>query len=163
MKTKKVLLGFMIIFLISLTTMLLFAQEQAEVDKGKDTGIAEPEVSREKEEKGESIVELTSDQVSYDKENDSMVFSGNVVIIQEDATLTADLASFNVGTKIGQISGNVKLVKEDITITGEKLEAFLNDKKYIFENQVELVQEREDRGKSDIIILDAKFHLSQKI
>ena len=144
MKMKKFLLGFMIIFLISLTTILLFAQEQVEVDKRKNTGIAELEVSREKEEKGESIVELTADQVSYDKENDLMVFSGNVVIIQEDATLTADLASFNVGTKIGQISGNVKLVKEDITITGEKLEAFLNDKKYIFENQVELVQERED-------------------
>ena len=99
---KKFLLGFMIIFLLSLTTILLFAQEQVEVDKRKDTGIAELEVSREKEEKGESIVELTADQVSYDKENDLMVFSGNVVIIQEDATLTADLASFNVGTNIGK-------------------------------------------------------------
>jgi lipopolysaccharide assembly outer membrane protein LptD (OstA) len=73
-----------------------------------------------------------------------MVFIGNVVIIQEDTTLTAGQASFNVDTKVGQIIENVQLVKEDITITGETLEAFLNDKRYIFENQVELIQERED-------------------
>jgi len=79
-----------------------------------------------------------------------MVFVGNVVIIQENTTLTANQASFNVDTKIGQISENVKLVQEDITITGEKLEAFLNEKRYIFENQVELIQEREDdQGEPD--------------
>ncbi len=106
----------------------------------------EPEemVGEESNQEEESVVELTADQVNYDKDNDLMIFIGNVVIIQEDTTLTAAQASFNVDTKIGQISENVKLIKEDITITGETLEAFLNEKRYIFENQVELVQERED-------------------
>jgi len=110
----------------------LFAQEQVEME------------GQENEQEEESVVELTADQVNYDKENDQMVFIGNVVIIQEDTTLTAAQASFNVDTKVGQITNSVKLVKEDITINGETLEAFLNDKRYIFENQVELIQERED-------------------
>ena len=110
----------------------LFAQEQVEME------------GQENEQEEESVVELTADQVNYDKENDQMVFVGNVVIIQEDTTLTSAQASFNVDTKVGKITDSVKLVKEDITINGETLEAFLNDKRYIFENQVELIQERED-------------------
>lgn len=127
-RTFRILLVLTIITLISIS---LFAQEQTE--------LAEPESDQE-----ESEVELTADQVNYDKENDQMVFIGNVVILQEDTTLTAGQASFNVDTKVGQISENVKLVQEDIVITGQTLEAFLNDKRYIFENQVELVQQRED-------------------
>lgn len=119
----------LIVILIGLSGTSI-AQEQGQV---------ESEVEEE-----ESTVELTADQVSYDKENDLMVFTGNVVILQEDTTLTAQQASFNVDTKIGQISGNVKLLQDDITITGQELEAYLNDKRYIFEKQVELIQERED-------------------
>jgi len=121
-----------IFIIIGIINFPLFAQEQAEM------------VGQEDEQVEESVVELTADQVNYDKENDQMVFIGNVVIIQEDTTLTAAQASFNVDTKVGQITNSVKLVKEDITINGETLEAFLNDKRYIFENQVELIQERED-------------------
>ena len=120
------------IFILLMISFSVIAQEQEEM------------VGEESNQEEESVVELTADQVNYDKDNNLMIFIGNVVIIQEDATLTAAQASFNVDTKIGQISENVKLIKEDITITGETLEAFLNDKRYIFENQVELVQERED-------------------
>ena len=120
------------IFILLMISFSVIAQEQEEI------------VGEESNQEEESVVELTADQVNYDKDNNLMIFIGNVVIIQEDATLTAAQASFNVDTKIGQISENVKLIKEDITITGETLEAFLNDKRYIFENQVELVQERED-------------------
>ncbi len=140
-------MGLLIFLLISISNIFfltLIAQEQAE-QKGEDEALDNAQQE-------ESVVELTADQVNYDKENNLMVFIGNVVIIQEDTTLTAGFASFNVDTKIGQISGDVKLVKEDITITGEKLEAFLNDKRYIFENQVELIQEREDnQGEPDNI------------
>jgi lipopolysaccharide assembly outer membrane protein LptD (OstA) len=122
----------LVFFIIGLLTFPLFAQEQVEM------------VGQEDNQEDESVVELTADQVNYDKENDQMVFIGNVVILQEDTTLTAGQASFNVDTKVGQIIENVKLIQEDITITGETLEAFLNDKRYIFENQVELIQERED-------------------
>lgn len=132
-----------IILLISSLTISLTAQDQSvEIESSllENNG------------KDESVVELTADQVNYDKENDLMVFIGNVIIIQDDTTLTAELASFDVNTKNGNISENVKLIKEDITITGDKLEAFLNDKRYIFENQVELVQKREDsKGESDNI------------
>ncbi len=121
-----------IFIIIGIINFPLFAQEQVEM------------VGQEDEQVEESVVELTADQVNYDKENDQMVFIGNVVIIQEDTTLTAAQASFNVDTKVGQITDSVKLVKEDITINGETLEAFLNDKRYIFENQVKLIQERED-------------------
>lgn len=121
-----------IFIIIGIINFPLFAQEQVEI------------VEREDEQAEESVVELTADQVNYDKENDQMVFIGDVVIIQEDTTLTAAQASFNVDTKVGQITDSVKLIKEDITINGETLEAFLNDKRYIFENQVELIQERED-------------------
>lgn len=129
---KKFLLQLIFISVISVIAFSVHAQEQSEVPIQKD-GADE-----------ESVVDLTADQVNYDKENDQMIFIGNVVILQEDTTLTAAQASFNVDTKVGQISGNIKLVKEDITITGEALEAFLNDKRYIFENQVQLIQERED-------------------
>ncbi len=143
---KKYLIGVLIILLISSITIFLSAQEEIGESEGIETAV------QENNEKDESTVELTADQVNYDKDNDLMVFTGNVIIIQEDTTLTAGLASFNVDTKEGQISKNVKLVKEDITITGEKLEAFLNDKRYIFENEVELLQEREDsQGEPDNI------------
>jgi lipopolysaccharide assembly outer membrane protein LptD (OstA) len=130
---KKIFIMAISIFIITgIINFPLFAQEQVEME------------GQENEQEEESIVELTADQVNYDKENDQMVFIGNVIIIQEDTTLTSAQASFNVDTKIGQITDSVKLVKEDITIHGENLEAFLNDKRYIFENQVELIQERED-------------------
>jgi len=130
---KKIFIMVISIFIvIGIIYFPLFAQEQFEME------------GQENEQEEESIVELTADQVNYDKENDQMVFIGDVVIIQEDTTLTAAQASFNVDTKVGQITDSVKLIKEDITINGETLEAFLNDKRYIFENQVELIQERED-------------------
>lgn len=135
MKKRMLIEIFTLIFaaaMIMLFPISLFAQEQAQMTEQEDDGGEE------------STVELTADQVNYDKGNDRMIFIGNVLIIQEDTTLTAEQASFNVDTKIGQISENVKLIKDDITITGKELEAFLNDKRYIFENQVELLQERED-------------------
>ena len=129
---KNFLLQLIFMSIISLITFSAYAQEQPETSTQID------------ELNEESVVELTADQVNYDKENDQMIFIGNVVILQEDTTLTAARASFNVDTKVGQITDNIKLVQEDITITGEALEAFLNDKRYIFENQVQLIQERED-------------------
>ena len=105
------------------------------------------------EEKKESVVNIEADKVTYDKSIDKMIFEGNVVITQEDITLTAQEADFDVDKKIGQIKGDIKLVQSDITITGETLEAFLNDKKYIFQEKVILVQERKDKeDKEDNII-----------
>ena len=105
------------------------------------------------EEKKESEVNIQADNVTYDKSTDKMVFEGNVIIIQEDITLTAQGADFDVDKKIGQIKGAIKLVQSDITITGETLEAFLNDKKYIFQEKVVLIQERKDKeDKEDNII-----------
>ena len=96
------------------------------------------------EEKKESVVNIQADNVIYDKSTDKMIFGGNVIITQEDITLTAQEADFDVDKKIGQIKGDIKLVQSDITITGETLEAFLNDKRYIFQGKVILVQERKD-------------------
>jgi len=99
----------------------------------------------EKEEKEESEVNLTADNVTYDKEIDKMLFTGNVIITQEDIILTAQEADFDVDKKIGNIKGEIKLVQTDITITGEMLEAYLNDKRYIFQEKVILIQERKDK------------------
>jgi lipopolysaccharide assembly outer membrane protein LptD (OstA) len=96
------------------------------------------------EEKKESMVNIQADNVIYDKSTNKMLFGGNVIITQEDITLTAQEADFDVDKKIGQIKGDIKLVQSDITITGETLEAFLNDKRYIFQGKVILVQERKD-------------------
>ena len=105
------------------------------------------------EEKKESVVNIEADNVTYDKSIDKMVFKGNVIITQEDITLTAQEADFDVDKKIGQIKGDIKLVQSDITITGETLEAFLNDKRYIFQEKVTLIQERKDKeDKEDNII-----------
>jgi len=101
------------------------------------------------EEKKESEVNIEADNVTYDKSTDKMVFEGNVTIIQEDITLTAQGADFDVDKKIGQIKGDIKLVQSDITITGETLEAFLNDKKYIFQEKVILIQERKDKEEKE--------------
>jgi len=99
----------------------------------------------EKKETEESVVNIEADNVTYDKGTDKMIFEGNIIITQEDITLTAQEADFDVDKKIGQIKGDIKLVQSDITITGETLEAFLNDKKYIFQKKVILVQERKDK------------------
>ena len=105
------------------------------------------------EEKKESVVNILADNVTYDKSIDKMIFEGNVIITQEDITLTAQEADFDVDKKIGQIKGDIKLVQSDITITGETLEAFLNDKRYIFQEKVILIQERKDKeDKEDNII-----------
>ena len=101
------------------------------------------------EEKKESVVNISADNVTYDKSTDKMIFVGNVIIIQEDITLTAQEADFDVDKKIGQIKGDIKLVQTDITITGEILEAFLNDKKYIFQEKIILVQERKDQEEKE--------------
>lgn len=97
------------------------------------------------EEKKETVVNISADNVIYDKSTDNMVFKGNVIITQEDITLTAQEADFDVDKKIGQIKGDIKLVQSDIAITGETLEAFLNDKRYIFQEKVVLIQERKDK------------------
>ena len=103
----------------------------------------------EKKETKESVVNIEADNVIYDKSTDKMVFKGNVIITQEDITLTAQEADFDVDKKIGQIKGDIKLVQSDITITGETLEAFLNDKRYIFQEKVILVQERKDKEEKE--------------
>ena len=101
------------------------------------------------EEKKETVVNISADNVIYDKSTDKMVFKGNVIITQEDITLTAQEADFDVDKKIGQIKGDIKLIQSDITITGETLEAFLNDKKYIFQEKVILIQERKDKEEKE--------------
>jgi len=101
------------------------------------------------EEKKESVVNIEADNVTYDKSTDKMIFGGNVIITQEDITLTAQEADFDVDKKIGQIKGDIKLVQSDITITGETLEAFLNDKRYIFQEKVILIQERKDKEEKE--------------
>jgi len=103
----------------------------------------------EKKETEESVVNIEADNVIYDKSTDKMVFEGNVVITQEDIILTAQEADFDVDKKIGNIKGNIKLVQSDITITGEILEAYLNDKRYIFQEKVILVQERKDKEEKE--------------
>lgn len=105
------------------------------------------------EEEKETVVNISADNVIYDKSADMMFFKGNVIITQEDIILTAQEADFDVDKKIGQIKGDIKLVQSDITITGENLEAYLNDKRYIFQEKVILIQERKDKeGEEDNII-----------
>ena len=124
---NRFLLTSVILFLIILLSFCAFAQE----------------------EKKETVVNISADNVIYDKSTDKMVFEGNVIITQEDITLTAQEADFDVDKKIGDIKGNIKLVQNDITITGETLKAFLNDKKYIFQEKVILVQERKDKEEKE--------------
>jgi lipopolysaccharide assembly outer membrane protein LptD (OstA) len=103
----------------------------------------------EKKETEVSVVNIQADSVIYDKSADKMIFKGNVIITQEDITLTAQQADFDVDKKIGQIKGDIKLVQNDITITGETLETFLNDKRYIFQEKVILIQERKDKEEKE--------------
>jgi len=124
---NRFLLTSVILFLIILLSFCAFAQE----------------------EKKETVVNISADNVIYDKSTDKMIFEGNVIITQEDITLTAQEADFDVDKKIGDIKGNIKLVQNDITITGETLKAFLNDKKYIFQEKVILVQERKDKEEKE--------------
>ena len=127
---NRFLLIFIILSLSMFLTFCAFAQEETE-------------------EKEESEVNLTADNVTYDKNIDKMLFTGNVIITQEDIILTAQEADFDVDKKIGNIKGEIKLVQSDITITGETLEAFLNDKRYIFQEKVILVQERKDEEEKE--------------
>jgi lipopolysaccharide assembly outer membrane protein LptD (OstA) len=71
--------------------------------------------------------------------------------------LTAKEADFDVDKKIGNMKGDIKLVQTDITITGDTLEAYLNEKRYIFQEMVKLIQERKDKEeKEDNIIWNCK-------
>lgn len=109
----------------------------------------------EEKETKEAVVNIQADNVIYDKSTDKMIFKGNVVITQEDIILTAQEADFDVDKKVGNIQGAIKLVQTDITITGENLEAYLNDKRYIFQEKVKLIQERKDKEeKEDNILWD---------
>ncbi len=131
---NRFLLTFIILSLILFSSFCASAQEE------------------EKETK-ESVVNIQADNVTYDKGTDKMIFKGNLIITQEDITLTAQEADFDVDKKVGNIKGDIKLVQTDITITGENLEAYLNDKRYIFEEKVILVQQRKDEEeKEDNII-----------
>jgi lipopolysaccharide assembly outer membrane protein LptD (OstA) len=103
----------------------------------------------EKKEAEESVVNIQADNVTYDKGTDKMNFKGNVIVTQEDIILTAQEADFDVDKKVGQIKGDIKLVQSDITITGETLEAYLNDKRYIFQEKIVLVQERKDKEEKE--------------
>jgi len=137
----KTLLIFGIIFLVIFSFFCASAQEEVKEEKGKV----------------ESVVNIQADNVTYDKSTDKMIFVGNVVITQEDIVLTAQEADFDVDKKIGNIKGEIKLVQTDITITGETLEAYLNDKRYIFQEMVKLIQERKDKEeKEDNIIWNCK-------
>jgi len=137
----KILLIFCILFLVIFSFFGASAQEEVKTEKVKE----------------ESVVNIQADNVNYDKITNQMVFTGNLVITQEDITLTAQEADFDVDKKIGNIKGNIKLVQTDITITGETLEAYLNDKRYIFQEMVKLIQERKDKeGKEDNINWDCK-------
>jgi len=137
----KTLLIFGIIFLVIFLFFGASAQEEVKEEKGKV----------------ESVVNIQADNVTYDKSTDKMIFIGNVVIAQEDIVLTAQEADFDVDKKIGNIKGEIKLVQTDITITGETLEAYLNDKRYIFQEIVKLIQERKDKEeKEDNIIWNCK-------
>jgi len=137
----KTLLIFCIIFLVIFSFFCASAQEEGKEEKEKE----------------ESVVNIEADNVTYDKSTDKMVFAGNVVITQEDIVLTAQEADFDVDKKIGNITGDIKLVQTDITITGETLEAYLNDKRYIFQEMVKLIQERKDKEeKEDNIIWNCK-------
>jgi len=139
---QKKLLIFFIIFFVIFSSFCASAQEEGKEEKEKE----------------ESLVNIEADNVTYDKSTDKMVFAGNVVITQEDIILTAQEADFDVDKKIGNISGDIKLVQTDITITGKTLEAFLNDKKYIFQEMVRLIQERKDKDeKEDNIIWNCKM------
>jgi len=103
----------------------------------------------EKKETEESVVNIQADNVTYDKGTDKMNFEGNVIVTQEDIVLTAQEADFDVDKKVGQIKGDIKLVQSDITITGETLEAYLNDKRYIFQEKIVLIQERKDKEEKE--------------
>lgn len=143
---QKTLLIFFIIFFIMFSSFCASAQEEG---KGEE---------EEKKEEEESVVNIEAENVTYDKSTDKMVFIGNVVITQEDIILTAQEADFDVDKKIGNISGDIKLVQTDFTITGKTLEAFLNDKRYIFQEMVSLIQERKDKeDKEDNIIWNCKM------
>lgn len=131
----KTLLLFCIMFLVIFSSFCASAQEEL------------------KEEKEESVVNIQADSVTYDKSTDKMIFKSNLIITQEDIVLTAQEAEFDVDKKIGNIKGDIKLVQTDITITGETLEAYLNEKNYIFQEKVKLIQERKDKEeKEDNII-----------
>jgi len=85
---NRFLLTSIILFLIILLSFCAFAQE----------------------EKKETVVNISADNVIYEKSTDKMIFEGNVIITQEDITLTAQEADFDVDKKIGDIKGNIKLV-----------------------------------------------------
>lgn len=60
----------------------------------------------------EAPIEVTADVLTYDKEKNTYIGRGNVVIVQEGTTLMADEAQLNLLTGIATASGDVLVIDE---------------------------------------------------
>ena len=60
----------------------------------------------------EAAIEVTADVLTYDKERNTYVARGNVVISQEGTTLMADEATLNLLTGIASATGDVLVIDE---------------------------------------------------
>ncbi|MEK6759154.1 MAG: LPS assembly protein LptD [Deltaproteobacteria bacterium] len=79
--------------------------------------------------KSEAPVDVTADNISYDKALNTYLATGNVVIVQETTTLMADFAMLNMEAGVATAAGNVRVLDEGgNTLFGETLEMNLRDK-----------------------------------
>src|SRR5690554_1451619 len=70
--------------------------------------------------------------------------TGGVTLLKEDVEVTGERLLYFEREKRAEISGGVNLVHEKGEITSNYMEAFIEDDKYIFQEEVEMLQRLAD-------------------
>lgn len=79
--------------------------------------------------KSESPVDITADNLSYDKSINTYFATGNVILVQDTVTLMADTAMLNMNAGVATAMGNVRIIDEGgNTLYGESLNMNIREK-----------------------------------
>jgi lipopolysaccharide export system protein LptA len=71
-------------------------------------------------------VEMTADTINYDANTGLMVAKGNVIIVQENSSLTGPVVEYNSKTNEAHVTGGAKAVRETATLTAAEIHSYDN-------------------------------------
>jgi lipopolysaccharide assembly outer membrane protein LptD (OstA) len=82
-------------------------------------------------------------------EGDIWHFTGGVILVHDDMTLTADLCDFNNKAQTAVATGHLKITDPDSTITGDQVQADFNQKLAHIVGNVTIITQRKKPDKPD--------------
>ncbi len=82
---------------------------------------------------------LRSDRATQYLAADEILFTGNVLIVEDGDSLTADQVRYDTAEKVGRATGNVRLADGEVVVRGPAGEYFANEKRATFLEGVTLI------------------------